>query len=692
MRTTKFILALTFLCAAAAGAYELPSSTGTHRVVFSSEQGDFNENTGIINLQGSVQLDELGPDNKLVKTIKARRLTVNSSSSTINAPEDFVLEDSSGTVYGKSGDFDYAADTGYIDYGRFAYRNFFFSGKKVEMNSRRYLYKKAAITSCDETPPDFQIKSSRIYLVPDDYFLSYNNIFYLGKIPIFYFPVLYKPLIGGLPFVSNFSPGYGGRNGFFIKSSYAYKFNPEARGKLYLDYFSRQGIGTGGELDYKEKDKTLADISMYRIREYGASSDRWGMNGGFWHRFNSFSESDPASYYGQSAYRLLSDPNFNNDYFRTNPFAVSPDKQASMAFTRTTNTTVTRLSAATLYTRSSDLKHFEKASESVPRLDFQRLPFTIAKIPVLNSFSGFFEVAEDSGVPYYQRRGAGTWTTSKAVPLLRNLTLLPSVFYTQNLFLSTSPATSDQFIGHYGTNINMRYDRLWGALDLSYAYQARMPVNRFGKDRGAADKGEEVRSVFSQFFITPAFNTYFKANTTYDMRQGAGGSFSKRLAPVNLEIYHAPRKDLSIYLQESYKFGEGNSSFVAQVNSGDDKNYLGLGLANYSTQPNTYVVNQTMGFRLPWAPSWRAEGVLRYQLVRFVAPGDKGLFFFEKSIILYKDFHDFHTSWDLKIRHGAKEFFFLVRLKMNDASKRDPLEDASRNYWHPWRKADDMRD
>ena len=160
MRTTKFILALTFLCAAAAGAYELPSSTGTHRVVFSSEQGDFNENTGIINLQGSVQLDELGPDNKLVKTIKARRLTVNSSSSTINAPEDFVLEDSSGTVYGKSGDFDYAADTGYIDYGRFAYRNFFFSGKKVEMNSRRYLYKKAAITSCDETPPDFQIKSS----------------------------------------------------------------------------------------------------------------------------------------------------------------------------------------------------------------------------------------------------------------------------------------------------------------------------------------------------------------------------------------------------------------------------------------------------------------------------------------------------------------------------------------------------
>ena len=692
MRRIKLSLILVLLCAAAAGAYEMPSSTGTHRVVFSSEQGDFNENTRVINLQGSVQLDELGPDNKLIKTIKARSLTVNSSSSTIYAPEDFVLEDASATVYGKSGSFDYASDTGYIDYGRFAYRNFFFSGRRVEMNSKRYLYKKAAITSCDETPPDFKIRSSRIYLVPDKYFLSYNNIFYLGPVPIFYFPMLYKPLIGGLPFVSNFSPGYGERNGFFVKSNYSYKFNPETRGKLYLDYFSKLGFGTGGELDYREKDKTFANVSMYRIREYRASADRWGINGGFWHRFNRFSESDPASYYAQSAYRLLSDPSFNNDYFRSNPFAISPDKQASIAFTRTTNTTVTRVSAATLYTRSPDLKHFDRAAESVPRLDFQRLPFTIAKIPVLNSFSGSFEVAKDTGVPYYQRRGAGTWTTSKAVPLLRNLTLLPSVFYTQNLFLSTSSRISDRFIGHYGTNINMRYDRLWGSLDLSYSYQARMTANRFGKDSSAADKGEEIRSMFSQLFITPTYNTYLKANAAYDLRPGWGGSLSKRLAPVNLEVYHAPRKDLNIYLQESYKFGEGNCSFVAQVNSGDEKNYFGLGLANYSSQPNTYVINQTMGFRLPWAQSWRAEGVLRYRLVRFVAHGDKELLFFEKSITLYKDFHDFHTSWDLKIRRGVKEFFFLVRLRMNDALKRDPLEDASRNYWHPWRKEGDLRD
>ena len=694
MKSDSILLLFAFLLLSLspASAYELPSSTGAHRVVFSSEQGDFNENTRIINLQGSVQLDELGPDNKLVKTIKARRLTVNPSSNTVHAPEDFVLNDASGTIYGRSGVFDYASNTGYIDYGRFAYQNFFFSGRRVELNPQRYLYKKAEITSCEHTPPHFKIKSARIYLAPDRYFLSYNNFFYLGRVPIFYFPVLYKPLIGGTPFVSSFSPGYDQRSGVFVKSNYAYKFNSTVRGKLYLDYFDKLGFGTGGEVDYRKKEKTIANISMYRIREYGALRDRWGVNGGYWHRFNRFSESDHATYYSQSAYRLLSDPEFNNDFFRTNPFAISPDKQASLAFTRNTNTTVTRVSASTRYDRSADQKGFYKAYESAPRLDFQKLPFTIAKLPVLHSFTGFFESVTSTAAPYYQRKGAGTWTTSKAVPLVRSLTLLPSVFYNQSLFVATSAQTTDQWVGRYGVNMNMRYDRLWGSLDLSYAYQARMLANRFGKDRNAADKGEEVEALFSQLFITPVYNTYFKVYTTYDMRDGAGGSLSKRLAPVSLELYHAPRKNLDIYLQDSYKVGRGNDSFVAQINSGDEKNYLGLGLANYSTQPNTYVVSQTMGFLVPWAPSWRAEGVLRYKIVRFAAAGDKGFYFFEKSLILYKDFHDFRTSWYFKVRRGVKEFFFLVSLKMNDSSKRDALEDASRNYWHPWRKEGDLRD
>jgi hypothetical protein len=602
------------------------------------------------------------------------------------------MNDSSGTIYGKSGVFDYAAHTGYINDGSFAYGGFFFSGRRVELSPGRYLYKKARLTSCDKTPPHFHINASRIYLVPGRYFLTYNNFFYLGRVPIFYFPVLYKPLGGGTPFVSSFHFGHDDRSGYFVKSTYAYKFNPQTRGKLYLDYFSKKSFGTGGELDYQEKEKTNADISMYRIRESGTEHDRWGLNGGYWHSLTNFNESDKVSYYSQSSFRLLSDPEFNNDYFRANPFAVSPDKQANLAFTRRSNTTVTRLSAATQYTRSADLVSFEKSYESAPRLDFQKLPFTIGKIPVLNSFTGYFENAKEPGVAYFQRKGRGAWTVSKTVPLVRSLTLLPSASYDQSLFIATSSRNTDQWIGRYGAGANMRYDRLWGSLDLGYSYLARMRVNRLGKERDSADKGEELRSLSSQLFITPTYTTYFKAGAAYDMRNGVGGSFSRRLSTTTVEFYHAPRKNLDIYLQDSYRFGDGNKSFVAQLYSGDEKNYLGVGLAHYSTQPHDYIMNQMMGFRVPWAQSWRAEGVLRYNLVHFTGPGDKTVKFFEKGLVLYKDFHDFHTSWHFMVRRGVNEFHFLISLKMNDKGKRDPLEDSARNDWHPWRKDGELRD
>ncbi|HOW90480.1 MAG TPA: hypothetical protein PL037_09360, partial [Elusimicrobiales bacterium] len=322
----------------------------------------------------------------------------------------------------------------------------------------------------------------------------------------------------------------------------------------------------------------------------------------------------------------------------------------------------------------------------------QRLPFSICKLPGVHSFTGYFENARDPGVGYYQRRGHGVWTVSKSVPLRRSLTLTPSASYDQGLYISTRAASAEKWVGRYSFSTSMRYDRLWGSLDTGYSYQARMAENRLGKDRLAADRGEEVESVYSQLFVSPVSNTYFRTGASYDMRDGMGGSFSRRLSTMTFEYYHAPRRNLDIYLQDSYRFGDGNKSFVAQVYSGDEKTYLGAGFAYYTTTPGSYVLNNVAGFTVPWAPSWRAEGVLRYELGDFSSRDNKKLKFFEKGLILYKDFHDFHTSWFFKERRGVNELFFLVTLKMNDPAKRDAFDDGSRNDWHPWRKAGAIRD
>lgn len=692
MRT--FLLASTLLWAAAnAAAYDLPSSAGTHRVYFESDFAQFNEYSRDIGLEGNVRLREFTQDDKQIKFIRARELTVSMASHTVTAPEDFVMDDDTGTVYGKSAVMDYRSDSGLIKNGRFSYGGFIFRGRVVDFNKARYIYKRASVTSCDREPPHYQLRSSRIYLVPSRYFLAYNNVFFLGKIPIFYFPVIYKPMGGGTPFVSIFRPGYDKRNGMFIKSTYVFRVNHETRAKLLLDYFQKRGLGTGGEIDYKKPEKDITNISAYHIKEYGLAKDRWGMSGGYWHLFNRFNESDPAKYYSQGFFRLLSDPRVNNDFFRSNPFAISPDEQASVAFTRTSNYTVTRFSAYGRETKSADSSVFTKANNSIPRLDFNTVPFSVLKLPVLNSFSAYFENARDEGADFTQKRGSAGWTVNKSVPIVGNLTLSPSVFYNQSVALSTASGAGTSWVGRYGGGATLRYDRDWGALDLGYALTRRLHTNKLEEDNSAPDKGQETSAITSQLFVMPRFNNYYKISTSYDVRSFYTAGFDRRLQPIIAEAYYAPRPLMDVFASETYSIYTGTRSFVAQMDFGDKENYLGGGIANYSSDKKAWILSNTLGIK-PWRGStWRIEAVLRYRLVSEGGLNFSDTSFFEKSFILYKDFHDFHTRWDFKERAGGvKEFFFYVSLKVNDKAHKDDMEEQSREYWHPWRKQGDERD
>ncbi|MBI5744986.1 MAG: LPS-assembly protein LptD [Elusimicrobia bacterium] len=690
----KNLLLIIFLLAAAkAGAYDLPSSTGAHHVRFSADNALFNEYTRAIDLEGNVKLEEFGSNGRQVKLIRARTLTVNMASNTIVSQEDFVMDDDTGTVYGKSGFMDYAKESGRINYGRLAYKNFVIRGRVVEFDSTGYKYKKASITSCDEEPPHYRLRSSRLYLAPDRYFLAYNNVFFIGKVPVFYFPVVYKPFGGGTPFVSIFRPGYDDRNGFFIKSSYIYRVNRETRAKLYIDYFEKRGFGTGAELDYRRPEKNISNVSIYRIKEYGVEKDRWGLSGGYWHHLNRFNESDSSQYYSQGFFRVLSDPKVNNDFFRNNPFAISPDEQASVALTRATGFSVTRVSAFGRETHTADYSAFQKANSSIPRLDYNTVPFRLFKLPVLHTFSANFENARDEGRNFTQKRGGAVWTVSRSVPLAPRVTLSPAVYYDQSVFISTYTGPPDTWVGRYGGAANLRYDRSWGSFDLGYAYRRRLLKNKTELDLKAADKGQETNSVSGQVFVMPRFNTYFKLYSSYDLRDYYKASFSQRLAPVTGEVFYAPRPGVDLYVEDSYSFHTGNQRFVTQANLGGPDNYIGGGAANYSNDPKAWIVSNTLGFR-PWKNSgWRAETVVRY---RFMSRGHfqyNDLRFFEKGITLYRDFHDFRTKWDFRERTGGvKEFFFYISLKTNDPAPKDDLEEKSREYWRPWRKEGEVRD
>ncbi len=681
-------IASLFALHGAAAAYDLPAATGTHRVEFTAEEADFNEYDRVIGLRREAVVREFGADDELVRTLKADRLRIDMSSRTIISDGPFVMEEKGSFFYGRSGEMSYADNTGIIREGRFSYGNLVFRGREIRVDDGEYAYHGARFTSCDLLPPHYQVRASRLYLKPDSHFLAYNTVFFLGKVPLFYFPVIYRPLGEGTPFITSIYPGYDERSGAYLKTSYLYRFTPTLKGKLFIDYFSRLGLGTGAEMNHDSADSARTHLSAYRIREYGTREDRWALSGGYW---RGLGPAGGANFYSQSYFRLLSDPDFNNHYFRSNPFAVSPDMQASAAFTRQSNNTVTRLSAATRYDRDAAGTGFRQAYDSAPRLDFQTVPLKLAGVPVLNSFSAILERSKAEGDAFYQNKGDASWTVSRNVPLSRAVSLYPHVAYRQSVFLSTSSATEDVWVGRYSNGLNLRLDGLWGSFDLAYAYRQRFRANTLKEDGSAPDGGVEEESLTPTLFVRPSRKYYLRASTTYDLRDTAVGDFASRLSAMTAELVVEPRPGIGLFLQDNYSFAEGHRSIIAQADFAVDKSQVGLGVTKYGDSPE-YVVNNTIGIRPGWK-GWSADLTLRYRLTPADRGGVEKFSFFEKSAVLYKEFHDFRSTWNFRFRPGGvREFFFLVSMKINDAPRNEPLDEESRRFWTHWRKPGQIRD
>lgn len=686
MKKIAAFSAIILIYALSAAAFDFSSvSSDTKRVEFESGFARYDQQKGEIYLSTQVTVRQINDEDILLKKIMSDQMLVKTSESLILMDSPFEMHDSTGIIKAGRGYYDYSKNEGEIKNGVFNMGRFILRGRQIKVRDGSYSYRKASVTTCDLPDPHYRIGAYKITLVPGRYFIAYSTVFYLGKIPVFYFPVVYKPLGEGTPVLSQFYPGYDERNGFYIKSNYIYKFNRYTRLKAFLDYFSRRGLGTGTEADYYKPDKNITSLSFYRIKEYGDKSERWGLNGGIWHSF----KNEKHDAYLQTYARLLSDPGFNNDFFRSNPFAVTSDKQAGAAFTYNARKTNTRLSYYTRYVSTDSDTSFYHAYETAPRLDFQTVPMRVMGSPFLNSWNFYAENVKDA-TPYYQSRLYGAWNVSMPVKIYKTFNFYPEAFYYQNLYFSTSSHNSDEWIGRYGTKLNLRKSNDWGSLDLTFYSLRRNRPNKTELDRKAPDEGVENQELnFSAFWIRSS-NSYMRFSSGYDFKNyKVEPGFRKRIFPLTVETYFSAA-GREIFLQDSYDLDKGNKSFISQLNLGGEKEYFNFGLANYSSDRSKWIVSNGIGMVPPIPGRWRTELTLRY----FVDSADGRLktSFFEKSAVIYKDFHDFRTRFNIRVRRGVKEFFVYLTLKMNDSYRNDEMSQKADYFWRPWRKPGEPRD
>lgn len=126
-----------------------------------------------------------------------------------------------------------------------------------------FLVRKGSFTTHDSSNPDFRLQARTVRVYEHDRVVFQNVTFYVGKVPIFWWPYLYQSLNEAFSYVV--SPAYLSSWGPSILTRVTLPVTDDIKTQVRLDYRSRRGVAFGLDPDIRfGKNKT----SWARLRTY----------------------------------------------------------------------------------------------------------------------------------------------------------------------------------------------------------------------------------------------------------------------------------------------------------------------------------------------------------------------------------------------------------------------------------------
>lgn len=197
---------------------------------------------------------------------------------------------------------------------------FFVRAKSAQqVSTNEFMLKDTTVTTCTNAFPNYHyyVKTADANVVQKDSLTAHNCFFYMGNVPLFYFPYWQKSLNEDCGF--RFYPGYNSRMGAFLLTLYKYKLNPYLKSVTHLDYRSMRGVAFGQGLEWANTNGWKGELSGYFLNDKDPTEDgerdaasveknRYKVD--FRHNQN-FSERD----YLLTRAQYLSDPYVNMDFF-----------------------------------------------------------------------------------------------------------------------------------------------------------------------------------------------------------------------------------------------------------------------------------------------------------------------------------------------------------------------------------------
>lgn len=141
------------------------------------------------------------------------------------------------------------------------------AGHTVLFDAQKYNFSDASFTTCDLEESHYRLVTREVELYPGDRAIVRHVIYYEGKLPLFYWPYLVVPLREDLKDLLVSLPviGYSEQEGYFIKTAFNYYRNANSYGNIYVDLYTRLGVGLGIKHNYRLEELGEGHLYLWGI-------------------------------------------------------------------------------------------------------------------------------------------------------------------------------------------------------------------------------------------------------------------------------------------------------------------------------------------------------------------------------------------------------------------------------------------
>ncbi|MDP8259727.1 MAG: LPS assembly protein LptD [Candidatus Gygaella obscura] len=207
--------------------------------------------------------------------LTADKITYNNLTHDARAQGDVRLVFESGVLTGENVVYNFDSKIGYVLNANLYADPFYLQAPIIDkIDENEFGMKRGYFTTCNHDKVHWRIKSKKIDVYPDDRITAKSSIFFIGNIPLFYFPRFTQNLKENVLRVQ-VEPGYSKDWGMYLLTAWRYYVSENLMGRIHVDFREKKDMAVGIDAKYDTVKYGKGILRTYYMNERDAKRDHF---------------------------------------------------------------------------------------------------------------------------------------------------------------------------------------------------------------------------------------------------------------------------------------------------------------------------------------------------------------------------------------------------------------------------------